>query len=244
MMSKKAAVALSGGIDSSVTALLLLKQGYDVVGVSAKMTDTAESDNVIKNAKAVADILEIPFFPFDATHIFKEKVVNYFKDSYKQGLTPNPCIMCNKYIKWGVLFDYAIKELNADIIATGHYADIKENGGFYKLYPASDEHKDQLYFLFLLNQEQLKRTVFPNRDLKMTSRRAADADFFNFLHAFTSSSSKFRFSPAVQSAVSAAGRFTAIISAGLTQRSFFRRITLSPALTTSSAAEATIFGRM
>ena len=90
----------------------------------------------------------------------------------------------------------------------------------------------------------MKRTVFPNRDLKMTSRRAADADFFNFLHAFTSSSSKFRFSPAVQSAVSAAGRFTAIISAGLTQRSFFRRITLSPALTTSSAAEATIFGRM
>ena len=171
MMSKKAAVALSGGIDSSVTALLLLKQGYDVVGVSAKMTDTAESDNVIKNAKAVADILEIPFFPFDATHIFKEKVVNYFKDSYKQGLTPNPCIMCNKYIKWGVLFDYAIKELNADIIATGHYADIKENGGFYKLYPASDEHKDQLYFLFLLNQEQLKRTVFPLSSYKKSEVR-------------------------------------------------------------------------
>ncbi len=157
----KVAVALSGGVDSSVTAFLLKQQGYDVVGVTAKTTCTSEAEQIIKNAQAVAEKLEIPFYPLDVTKIFKEKVINYFENSYRIGETPNPCIMCNKYMKWGALFDYAINELDADFIATGHYAKIKEINGVYKFFPASDEHKDQLYFLFMLDQEHLKKTIFP-----------------------------------------------------------------------------------
>lgn len=157
----KVAVALSGGVDSSVTALLLKQQGYDVIGVTAKTTNSEAANVVVENAKRVADNLGIQFFAYDATEIFKDKVISYFENSYKSGETPNPCIMCNKYMKWGALFDYAIDELGADFIATGHYANIKNDSGYYKFYPASDEHKDQLYFLFLLNQNQLKRTLFP-----------------------------------------------------------------------------------
>ena len=157
----KVAVALSGGVDSSVTAFLLKQAGHEVIGITANTTNSEDARQVVKNAKVVAEKLDIPFYEFDATKIFQEKVVKYFENSYKSGETPNPCIMCNKYMKWGALFDYATQELGADFVATGHYANIKEENGFYKLYPASDEHKDQLYFLFLLGQDRLKKTLFP-----------------------------------------------------------------------------------
>lgn len=159
-MTKRVAVALSGGVDSAVTATILKNQGYDVVGITGKMTCSADSDTVVQNAKKVADKLGIEHFVYDATYEFGKRVIDYFQNSYKSGETPNPCIMCNKFIKWGCLFDYCINELNADYIATGHYADIRHEE-FYKLYPAQDENKDQLYFLFLLNQEKLSRTLFP-----------------------------------------------------------------------------------
>lgn len=157
----RAAVALSGGIDSAVTALLLKEQGYNVVGITAKTTCSEDADIVVENAKKVADKLHIEHFSIDVTKEFDEKVIKYFINSYKKGQTPNPCIMCNKYIKWGILYDYALKSLNADYLATGHYASIRNIDGIFKLYPASDEHKDQLYFLFLLNQEKLSKTLFP-----------------------------------------------------------------------------------
>ena len=160
----KIAVALSGGVDSSVTALLLKEKGYDVVGITAKTTNSQEAEKVIQNASAVARKLEIPFYPLDVIDIFREKVINYFENSYKSGKTPNPCVMCNKYMKWGTLFDFAINELKADGVATGHYAKIKEEDGNFKLYPASDEHKDQLYFLFMLEQRHLQKTLFPLSD--------------------------------------------------------------------------------
>ena len=160
-MNKKIAVALSGGVDSSVAALLLKRQGFDVIGITAKTTNSPEAENIILNARNVASKLQIPFYEFNATKIFEEKVIRYFEEAYKIGETPNPCIMCNKYMKWGALFDFAIDELGADYMATGHYADIKELDGIFKLYPASDEHKDQLYFLFMLNQKQLQKTLFP-----------------------------------------------------------------------------------
>lgn len=121
-MSKKAVVAMSGGVDSSVTALLLQKQGYEVVGLTGRMIDSEASDIVVKNAKRVADKLGIELHVFDAVSLFKEKIIDYFVDAYKSGKTPNPCIVCNQFIKWGVLFDYAINELKADVFATGHYA--------------------------------------------------------------------------------------------------------------------------
>lgn len=157
----KVAVALSGGIDSAVTAALLKEQGHEVVGITGKMTCSEDFEQVVRNAKKVADKLEIEHYAVDVSNGFDEKIIKYFVNSYKKGLTPNPCIMCNKFIKWGSLFEYAIHALKADYIATGHYANIKEQKGIYKLYPASDEHKDQLYFLFLLSQEHLSKTLFP-----------------------------------------------------------------------------------
>ena len=161
MNKPRVAVALSGGVDSAVTALLLLEKGYDVVGITGKMTCDKDSQEVVENAKKVANKLNIEHFVVDTSEKFNKEIIEYFEDSYKKGETPNPCIKCNKHIKWGQIFDYAIKELKCDYIATGHYANIKFEEGFYKLFPASDEHKDQLYFLFLLNQEHLAKTLFP-----------------------------------------------------------------------------------
>jgi len=172
----KVAVALSGGVDSSVTALLLKQQGYEVVGITAKTTNSAEAEQVIENARKVAQKLEIPFYPLDVTELFREKIISYFEESYRSGETPNPCIMCNKHMKWGILFDYAINELGADYIATGHYAKIKEENGIYKLYPASDGHKDQLYFLFMLDQEHLSKTIFPLSGFKKDEVRKIACD--------------------------------------------------------------------
>ena len=176
MIGKKAVVALSGGVDSSVAALLLKQQGYEVIGLTGKMTNSPAADSVIENAKNVAEVLGIEHYVYDVSMLFRNKVIDYFEKSYRTGQTPNPCIMCNKFIKWGVLFDYAINELGADLFATGHYANIREMDGIYKLFPASDEHKDQLYFLFTLNQEQLKRTVFPLCSLKKDEVRKIAED--------------------------------------------------------------------
>lgn len=158
---KTVVVAMSGGVDSSVTALLLQQQGYKVIGLTGKMTDTTSANTVVQNAKRVADMLGIELIVFNTIDRFQEKVIDYFVNSYKLGKTPNPCIMCNQYVKWGILFDYATEILDADYFATGHYADIRNIDGFYKLYPAKDEHKDQLYFLYRLNQKHLSKTLFP-----------------------------------------------------------------------------------
>lgn len=162
----RVAVALSGGIDSAVTAALLKDAGHEVIGITAKMLCSDDFETISQNAKKVANKLNIEHYVVDVAEEFSKNVVEYFENSYKNGLTPNPCIMCNKHIKWGVLFDYAINSLKVDYIATGHYANIKEENGIFKLFPASDEHKDQLYFLYLLSQEHLSKTLFPLSNYK------------------------------------------------------------------------------
>ncbi len=157
----KIAVALSGGVDSSVTALLFKQQGHDVIGITGKMVDNEASEQVCQNAKQVADKLQIPHYVLDLSEKFKEKVIDYFNQGYLNSETPNPCAMCNKCIKWGEIFDYAINELHCDYFATGHYANIQKIGDYYTLAPAKDPRKDQLYFLFSLTQEQFSKTLFP-----------------------------------------------------------------------------------
>ncbi len=158
---KKAVIAMSGGVDSSVAAKLLLQSGYEVVGLTGKMVNTSFADKVCQNALAAAEKLDIKLHVLDVTQEFQKRVVDYFEQSYANGETPNPCINCNRFIKWGKLFDYAVNVLGAEVFATGHYADVRFTGGFYKLYPAKDRIKDQLYFLYGLQQKQLSKTVFP-----------------------------------------------------------------------------------
>lgn len=174
---KIAAVALSGGVDSSVTALLLQQKGYKVIGITGKMVNTPSAELVCQNAKKVADKLGIEHYVLDVCDKFQKCVIDNFESAYKNGGTPNPCIVCNQFIKWGEIFDYAINELKADIFATGHYADIRLVDGVYKLYPAKDEHKDQLYFLYRLGQKQLSKTVFPLYEYDKPQVRQLAIDF-------------------------------------------------------------------
>ncbi len=157
-------VGLSGGVDSSVTALRLKQQGYNVVGVFIK---TWQPDFLICNwekerldAMRVAAHLDIPFKTFDAVDAYKNEVADYMICEYKDGRTPNPDVMCNQYVKFGVFLDFALKE-GADAIATGHYAQIQKRNDEYILMRGKDTSKDQSYFLWTLNQEQLEHTLFP-----------------------------------------------------------------------------------
>ena len=176
VMKKKVAVALSGGLDSSVACWLLKQHGYDVVSVTAKMVDDGKFEQIVQNAKNVSDMLCIPHYVLDLSKEFKKDVIDYFENSYRKGQTPNPCIMCNRTIKWGRLFDYAIDELGCDYIASGHYAKITDDNGIKKLYPAKDEKKDQQYYLFELNQKLLEKIIFPLSDYTKEQIRQIAAD--------------------------------------------------------------------
>ncbi len=161
----KVVVAMSGGVDSSVAAALLKKAGFDVVGVMMKFWKdssdkkgenrccSVESENL---ARLVAKKIGIPFYVINVEKEFKKKVVDYFLAEYKKGNTPNPCVVCNKEIKFGLLIEKALK-MGAEFLATGHYAQTK-NG---RLLKGKDAQKDQSYFLWQLNKEQLKRIIFP-----------------------------------------------------------------------------------
>ncbi len=158
---KKVFIAMSGGVDSSVAGALLLKQGFDVVGCHMKCYNVdgcAEQD--AEDARRVAEQLGIPFYVFDLEREYKERVVEYMVNGYRTGITPNPDVMCNKEIKFGLFLTRAL-ELGADYIATGHYVAIKKITGVYALYAAKDKNKDQSYFLWTLTQKELAHCLFP-----------------------------------------------------------------------------------
>lgn len=156
----KVLIGMSGGVDSSVAALLLKEQGHDVTGCTLLLRsgDGCGTDSDVQDAKKVCDILGIKHIAPDMTELFTSKVVNKFTDDYRCGRTPNPCVECNRYIKFGAMLDYALAN-GFDHIATGHYAAIKEENGTFALY--SDGNKDQSYFLYRLTQHELSHTLFP-----------------------------------------------------------------------------------
>lgn len=158
-------VGMSGGVDSSVSAALLKKAGFEVIGVFIRVW---EPTGFVCNwreerrwARRVAAHLDIPLITLDLSREYKKRVVDYFIAEYKSGRTPNPDVMCNKHIKFGVFYDWAV-EKGADFIATGHYAQInKSPDGSYLFTEAKDQNKDQTYFLWNLHTEQLKKIIFP-----------------------------------------------------------------------------------
>lgn len=176
-------VGLSGGVDSSTAAALLLEQGYEVVGITLKLwpqdclaraEDKCCGPQAVADARAVCHRLGIPFYLMDEAEEFKHQVIRYFAEEYKAGRTPNPCVMCNEKLKFGTLLNLA-RKLGAEYVATGHYARIERDpaSGRHLLKRGRDPHRDQSYFLFSLRQEQLARSLFPLGDLCKTETRAA-----------------------------------------------------------------------
>jgi len=172
----KVIIGMSGGVDSSVAAAVLLEQGYDVIGVTMKLWNGEQTDggccslSAVNDARRVADKLNIPYYVMNFEADFNKYVINNFIDEYKNGRTPNPCIACNKYIKFDALLEKS-KAIGADYVATGHYAKISNNNGVFSLERAADEKKDQTYFLYSMTQYQLAHTLMPLYDITKDKTR-------------------------------------------------------------------------
>jgi tRNA-specific 2-thiouridylase len=186
-MSKRkiAVVAMSGGVDSSAAAALLLEEGYDVRGVSLRIFDpgacqeddekTCCSARDIRDARRVAAMLDIPFTCWDVRDAFTETVIEPFVRAYGEGRTPNPCVLCNSRIKFDLLLREA-QRMGADFLATGHYARIEQAGGEPELRRGADRQKDQSYFLFDIDRDALPKILFPLGGLGKDEVRRAAAD--------------------------------------------------------------------
>lgn len=195
-MSKKGRVlvAMSGGIDSSVAAVMLHEQGYEVIGMTMKTWDYASSGSSkketgccsldsINDARNIAVSLGFPHYILDIREEFGDYVIDHFTDEYLNGRTPNPCVLCNTHIKWDALLRRADK-LGCDFIATGHYANLREENKRFVISKGVDENKDQSYALWGISQESLSRTIFPLGHLKKTriKEMAAEMGFMELVN--------------------------------------------------------------
>ena len=188
MENRNALVGMSGGVDSSVAAFLMLRDGYQCIGATMRLWNSSTEESTccslddVEDARAVARRLGIRHYVFNFTDDFDRQVIQKFVSSYEQGLTPNPCIDCNRYMKFNRLLRRAM-ELGCGWVVSGHYAQIRQDPatGRYLLYKAADSAKDQTYFLACLNQEQLAHIQFPLGSLTKTQVReiAAENGFIN-----------------------------------------------------------------
>ena len=167
---------MSGGVDSSTVAALLLEQGHDVFGITMQVLDDSRRGH-IDDAAAVASHLGIPHHVIDCVEPFRREVREYFVSEYRSGRTPNPCARCNPAVKFGLLLDRAM-ELGAEYLATGHYARLlRDPDGSCRLFRGTDPGKDQSYFLFALSRRQLERVLFPLGDMTKARVRELAAGF-------------------------------------------------------------------
>lgn len=190
-MLKKAIIAMSGGVDSSVAAFLMKEKGYDCIGATMKLYDNEDisisrektccSLDDIEDARSVAHRLSMPYYVFNFKDEFREKVIDKFIATYENGGTPNPCIDCNRYLKFKKLFQ-RMNELGFDYVVTGHYARVEEKNGWFYLRKGIDDTKDQSYVLYSLTQEQLSHIQFPLGEYSKTEIREI-ADKQGFINA-------------------------------------------------------------
>jgi len=185
-MNKKAIIAMSGGVDSSVAALIMQQKNYEIIGTTLRLYDNKDiglsnthtccSLKDVEDARKAAYKLGIPYYVFNFINKFHENVINRFVQGYCTGNTPNPCIDCNRYIKFDALLKRA-KEINFEYVATGHYARIEHAGSRYLLKKGIDSTKDQSYVLYNLTQDQLAHTLFPLGDLRKSQVREIASEY-------------------------------------------------------------------